>query len=98
MEIDLFIPELKIAIEIDGPAHFFPIWGAGNLQKHIKADAKKSGLLLSQGFVVIRVKHLTRNLSEKHKRDVLKQLTVRLLEIRKKFPIKSKRYIELEVI
>ena len=103
LEIDLFVPELKVAIEIDGPAHFLPIWGETPaekqqiLQKHIKADAHKTGLLLSQGFVVIRVKHLTKSLSEKHKRDVLERVIVELEKIRKKFPSKTKRYIELEV-
>ena len=97
MEIDLFVPELKVAIEIDGPAHFFPIWGQDNLQKHIKSDAHKSGLLLSQGFVVIRIKHLTKSLSEKHKRDVLEKLLEVLDNVKEEFPEKHKRYIELEV-
>ena len=38
MEIDIFLPALKVAIEIDGPAHFLPIWGEVSLQKHIRAD------------------------------------------------------------
>lgn len=103
LEIDLFVPELKVAIEIDGPAHFLPIWGETEsqkqqiLQKHIKSDAHKTGLLLSQGFVVIRVKHLTKSLSEKNKRDVLDGVRTELEKIRKKFPPKTKRYIELEV-
>ncbi|MHA2428387.1 MAG: hypothetical protein ACXADB_10225 [Candidatus Hermodarchaeia archaeon] len=103
LEIDLFVTDLNVAIEIDGPAHFLPIWGETEaekhqiLQKHIKSDAQKSGLLLSQGFVVIRVKHLTKSLSEKHKRDVLDKVLTELDKIRKKFPSKTKRYIELEV-
>ena len=51
LEVDLFLPTLKVAIEIDGPAHFFPIWGQDSLNKHIKADAEKAGLLLAGGFV-----------------------------------------------
>jgi len=103
LEVDLFIPELKVAIEVDGPSHFFPIWGETEaekqniLQKHIKSDAHKSGLLLSKGFVLIRVKHLTKNLSEKNKRMVLEKVTDKLEEIKKKFPPHGKRYIELEV-
>jgi very-short-patch-repair endonuclease len=97
LEVDIFLPQINTAIEVDGPAHFYPIWGEDNLQKHIGADAHKSGLLLLQGFVVIRIKHLTKNLSEKHKRDVLEQLQKVLQTIANKFPIKSKRYIELEV-
>ena len=97
LEIDLFVPELKTAIEIDGPAHFLPIWGEENLQKHVKTDAQKSGLLLAQGFVVIRVKHLTKSLSEKHKRDVLQRIIEELEKIRTKFPPIGKRFIEVEV-
>ncbi len=97
LEVDIFLPAINTAIEIDGPAHFYPIWGEENLQKHVKADAHKSGLLLTQGFVIIRVKHLTKSLSEKHKRDVLTQLVTVLDSIKNKFPSKNKRYIELEV-
>jgi len=97
LEIDLFISELNTAIEVDGPAHFYPIWGAENLQKHVQSDVRKSGLLLAQGFVVIRIKHLVKHLSSKHKRDVLGQLLVILGNIGMSFPVQSKRYIELEV-
>jgi len=97
LEVDLFLPDINVAIEIDGPSHFFPIWGEDNLQKHIKSDSKKSGLLLTYGFMVIRIKHLTKNLSEKNKRDVFNSLLPILQKVKKKFPPKGKRYIELEV-
>lgn len=97
LEIDLFIPEIKTIIEIDGPAHFMPIWGYENLQKHIKADAEKSGLLLYNGYVVIRVKHLTKSVSQKQQRLALERISQKLQNIRNKFPDKGNRYIELEV-
>lgn len=97
LEVDLYVPELKTVIEIDGPAHFFPIWGDENLQKHIAADAEKSGLLLSCGYVVLRVKHLSRSLSDKNKRDVRDAILKELEKIKNKFPTKTKRYIEIEV-
>lgn len=97
LELDLFIPSLNTAIEIDGPAHFFPIWGQDSLNKHVKADAKKTGLLLSHDMVIIRVKHLIRKLSAKHKRDVLRELVAILEKIKDKFPDKNDRYIELDV-
>ena len=98
LEIDLFIPDLRVAIEVDGPAHFFPVWGQDSLNKHIKADAEKAGLLLNDGYCLIRIKHLTKTLTEKHKRDVLSALIEALQKIDNKFPAKNKRYIELEVI
>jgi very-short-patch-repair endonuclease len=97
LEVDLFLPQLNTAIEVDGPAHFLPIWGEDNLQRHVNADAHKSGLLLLQGFVVIRIKHIAKNLSDKHKRDVLEQLLEALNKISVKFPDDKHRYIELEV-
>jgi very-short-patch-repair endonuclease len=47
LEIDLYVPECKTIIEIDGPSHFLPVWGDEKLQKQIKADLQKSGLILS---------------------------------------------------
>ena len=96
LEIDMYLSELKAIIEIDGPSHFLPIWGEEKLQKQIKADENKTGLILSKGFAIIRVKHISDklSLSDKH---ILKD---RLIEILKdfeiRFPEKSKRYIELQ--
>ena len=97
LEIDLFVPGLKTAIEVDGPAHFFPIWGEANLQRHVKSDAHKSGLLLNRGFVLLRIKHLTRNISAKLQRDALKLVLTQLNKIRNEFPPVGKRYLELEI-
>jgi very-short-patch-repair endonuclease/DNA-binding CsgD family transcriptional regulator len=97
LEVDLFLPKLSTAIEIDGPAHFLPIWGEKNLQRHIRSDAHKSGLLLRAGFVIIRVKHVTKNVSGKLKRDLLSLVTKKLSEIEKKFPPVGKRFVELEI-
>jgi len=97
LEIDLFLPGLKTAIEIDGPSHFLPIWGEDKLKRHISADADKAGLLLSSGLAIIRIKYLVSNFSEKYKRELLKMVLSHLKEIEKKFPSKGKRYMELEV-
>jgi len=96
LEVDLFVPSIKTAIEIDGPAHFLPIWGEENLQKHVRADAEKAGLLINRGFVVLRVKNLIRNLSSKNMRDALSQITDELVKIENAFPPVSKRLIEIE--
>ncbi len=96
LEIDMYLPEIKAIIEIDGPSHFLPIWGEEKLNKQIKADENKTGLILSKGFVIIRVKHLadTVCLSDRH---ILKDRLIDILEkFAVKLPVKSKRYIELE--
>jgi very-short-patch-repair endonuclease len=96
-EIDLCVPDLRTVIEIDGPAHFFPIWGEEALQKNIRSDAQKSGLTLSSGFVMIRVKNTSKSLSQKLQRECLGKIVEILQSIEKKFPAKQDRYIEFEV-
>ena len=96
MEIDLYLPELNTIIEVDGPSHFYPIWGMDSLQKQIEFDSKKEGVLLSRGFVVIRIKAVN-TLSLKRKDDLMEKILKHLNKIKQKFPSKSKRLIEIEV-
>ena len=96
LEIDLYIPSLKTIIEIDGPSHFLPIWGEEKLQKQIKADLQKSGRILSRGFAIIRVKAIA-NASLKKKENLVSNIVKTLSSIEKKFPPKTKRFIEVEL-
>ena len=96
-EVDLFVQDLKTVIEIDGPAHFLPICGEEALQKNIRSDAQKSGLILSGGYVMIRVKNISKTISQKIQRDMLNAIISHLEKIENKFPKKGKRYIEFEV-
>ena len=95
LEIDLYIPELKTIIEVDGPSHFYPIWGEEKLQKQINADLRKSGALLSRGYVVIRIKSLGQESLAK-KETLVTHVIGQLENIKKKFPPRSKRFIEVE--
>jgi very-short-patch-repair endonuclease len=56
LQIDLFLPESNIAIEVDGPSHFEPVWGSESLKRNKKYDAKKEGLILGKGWKLIRIK------------------------------------------
>lgn len=56
LQIDLFLPTMGIAIEVDGPSHFLPVWGDDTLNKNIKYDKKKSGLIIGKGLYLIRIK------------------------------------------
>jgi very-short-patch-repair endonuclease len=96
LEIDMYFPEMKAIIEIDGPSHFLPIWGEEKLQKQIKSDSHKTGLILSKGFVIIRVKHLSDGLCLSDRHNLKDRLADLLHKIEDKIPKKSERYIELE--
>lgn len=97
LEIDLLLPDLNTIIEIDGPQHFLPVFGEEKLAKTIKADAKKNGLLIAKGFCVIRVKYLRKSMSQAVARDLWDAVYAEVQSIEKKFPPKSKRFIELEI-
>jgi very-short-patch-repair endonuclease len=97
LEVDLFIADIKTAIEIDGPSHFLPIWGEERLQRHQTSDAKKAGLLINEGYVLVRVKQITKSLSKKRLRDVLSSIVEVLNGIKEEFPTKDNRIIEIEV-
>lgn len=56
LQIDMFIPSINTAIEIDGPSHFEPVWGQDALSKNITYDQKKEGLIFGRGWSLIRIK------------------------------------------
>lgn len=55
LQIDLLIPSINTAIEIDGPSHFLPVWGDDVLERNIKYDNKKEGLIIGKGLRLIRI-------------------------------------------
>jgi very-short-patch-repair endonuclease len=97
LQVDLFIPELKTVIEIDGPSHFYPIWGEENLARNIASDDKKNKRLLTYGYIVLRIKYVCKTLSEKHKRKVLEEILKSLESFSNNFPTFEKRLVEIEV-
>lgn len=82
-EVDIYLKDQQIAIEIDGPLHFLPLFGEEKLQKTIKQDAIKNGLLLSKGIHVVRIRYSAKSPSLKAKRDLWKKLEAVLKEIQK---------------
>lgn len=58
LEVDIYLPQLRIAIEIDGVGHYEPIFGDEVLARTKKSDDEKNALLLTTKHVVIRVKHV----------------------------------------
>lgn len=75
-EIDIYIPDLMTVIELDGPQHFLPIFGEESLKKHEKYDNTKNGLLIKEGYTVIRVKYLSKRFTIRTQ----KQLKDRVIE------------------
>jgi very-short-patch-repair endonuclease len=94
LQIDLFLPELNIAIEVDGPSHFLPVWGDDVLKRNIKYDNKKTGLLLGKGCVIIRIRQ-TKDFSPARANLIFDNLLKHIEDIKVKFPDQDNRIIEL---
>ena len=70
------------------------MWGEENLQKNIKADQQKTGLVLSSGLVMIRIKQ-DQSLTQRFMRNTLNKLLNLLLKIEQDYPKENERYFEL---
>lgn len=80
LQIDLFLPSINTAIEVDGPSHFLPVWGEDTLNKNIEYDRKKQGLILGKGWFLIRIKQ-TKDYSKTRSALIFDKLQNILLQI-----------------
>lgn len=94
LQIDLFLPTLNIAIEVDGPSHFKPVWGNENLKRNKGYDNKKTGLILGKGLVLIRIKQ-SRDFSKARASVIYAALKKHISDISTNFPTKDNRIIEI---
>jgi very-short-patch-repair endonuclease len=68
------------------------VWGEERLRKHQASDTKKVSMLLSDGYNILRVKQLTKTLSDKKKRDTLKAI----LDVLPTFSLTTRKLVEIE--
>lgn len=73
LQIDLFIPSINLAIEVDGPSHFLPVWGEDALKRNQSYDQKKEGLLIGKGLKLIRIKQ-TKDFSKSRSQIIYSKL------------------------
>lgn len=94
LQLDIFIPSLNTAIEVDGPSHFSPVWGEDALARNKKYDEKKTGLILGKGLVLIRIKQ-TKDFSPSRAKMVVDKLLALLGSISEKFPEVNNRILDI---
>jgi len=82
LQIDLFLPKIDTAIEVDGPSHFLPVWGEDALKKNKTYDQKKEGLILGKGWKLIRIKQ--KKDFSKTRSNIVYDNLISILEIIKK--------------
>lgn len=91
MHIDIFLPKKMIAVEIDGPTHYEPIFGEEQLLKVQLADTQKNGLVISNGMSIIRIRQ-PKNFPNKWDCHVLVQKIKGVVE---RNPIKEIIHLEI---
>lgn len=89
LQIDLFIPKLNVAIEVDGPSHFEPVWGDDTLKRNKKYDDKKTGLIIGKGLYLVRIKQ-TKDFSAARGLIIYDELTKLLQDISEQKPTNTK--------
>jgi len=95
LQIDLFIPKINTAIEVDGPSHFLPVWGEDALKRNMTYDNKKQGLILGKGWVLIRIKQ-KKDFSKSRANILYDKLLNILKEIEINFPKPDDRTFTIE--
>lgn len=74
-----------------------PIWGEEKLQKQQSSDIIKQGILLDRGYVILRIRQIDKSISMTRMNKLSEVVLSELGKIKKKFPSKKKRLIEIEV-
>lgn len=75
-ELDIYIPELKLAFEINGPTHYKPIYGQERFNKTIKKDLekKKNCRKLKIKLIIINTSFMRDGFSEIKSKPFLKKI------------------------
>ena len=97
LEVDILLPDNRVAIEIDGLSHYSPIWGDANFSRVVKADTEKNGILILNGFCVIRIKNTVNTVTQFMYTETCKTLIDILKSIEIKFPDMDKRIIHVDI-
>jgi hypothetical protein len=77
LQLDLYLPRLALAIEVDGPAHTKPIWGQDALDKSRRSEHIKNGQIIGLGMKLIRIrsaKNLTKGFIRKITSELLSKV------------------------
>ena len=92
--IDIVIPKLKIAIEVDGPAHFKPIWNEEKLSATQTKDERKNVVIRKAGFTLVRF-IADKKYSVAYGNEAGEALYNKCLEIQKKGKMKNVQYVKI---
>jgi very-short-patch-repair endonuclease len=80
LEVDLLLKDNALVIEIDGMSHYEPVWGDEVFERTRKADNEKNGILILNGYTVIRIKNVV-NTATKYMYDNIVEKVVEIMKL-----------------
>lgn len=80
LEADIYLPDLRVIVELDGINHRENI--NGRLGKQRFADSQKNGLLMAHDFIIIRVADTAKTNSQAYNRRLWKKIEAILDDIK----------------
>lgn len=81
LEIDIWIPEIKLAIELNGPCHYFSLYGEKTFKRTLTNDEIKKKEILQKGYnlLIININQpdkIVKKLLEEQYNTVIKPLLI----------------------
>lgn len=70
LELDIYVPALRMAFELNGVFHYFPIYGENTLSKIQDRDKLKSNLCYERGIELITINLGRGGFTKKHTREI----------------------------
>ena len=74
LELDIYIPSLKFAIEINGIFHYKPIFGQDKLDNIVRKDIIKNSICKNKNIDLITIKDTSVKFSEKYGKLILETI------------------------
>jgi very-short-patch-repair endonuclease len=91
LEVDIWVTNKDVIIEVDGIFHVEPVYGDEKLRKTQDADLRKNNLLTKNGFAVVRLIVTKKHISDNDYR-VIKEKVLELIESAKAGKVTKWRY------
>lgn len=81
IHFDIYIPDLRTIIEVNGPSHYFSVFGKNKLIDAQRYDQRKYAGLLGGGYIIIEVVNIEGKLNLTQMQDIWEQIHEWLMKI-----------------